>query len=322
MSNGLSNDDILAKFLNYEMDAAELPSNEEVQSWMELADQAATLDVPATKTKEKAWAELEAKISAEESTTATIRPLAAETSNKQNFAPWLASAAAAIALLIGVYFFWPSSDGVFHTGPGEIASVELPDGSRVTLNENSSLNYDSENWSTDRKVQFEGEGFFQVKKGETFTVQTPNLNVQVLGTSFGVNTSTDLTSVACVTGKVKVFDPEDESVNEVITAREFVHVDHVQSQIELGKREMNEANVELPAYATKKLSFSNTPINEVLTAVGEQFNVEIVYNEQDVKRYTGTFYTNSLVEALQFICEPMGFQFIFEGEESVLIQTK
>lgn len=68
------------------------------------------------------------------------------------------------------------------------SEVTLSDGTKIILNKNSSLTY-SNTFGTDiRKVQLEGEAYFEVAKnpGKPFIVDMGNAYIQVLGTVFGI----------------------------------------------------------------------------------------------------------------------------------------
>lgn len=71
---------------------------------------------------------------------------------------------------------------------GESAFIELPDGSRVWLNASSSLEYPGNMSRYGRTVRLRGEGYFEVAPDQQhpFEVQTQDLSVQVLGTSFNL----------------------------------------------------------------------------------------------------------------------------------------
>ena len=74
------------------------------------------------------------------------------------------------------------------------SEILLPDGSAVTLNANSKLQYYTH---SARKVWLEGEAFFEVKKipetAEPFQVVTNDLTITVLGTTFNVNSRNEQT---------------------------------------------------------------------------------------------------------------------------------
>ncbi|MEM1122003.1 MAG: FecR domain-containing protein, partial [Bacteroidota bacterium] len=140
-------------------------------------------------------------------TTATIRPM-------QRIKTWLV--AASVLLLVGIggkvvwkQFFQTDFPTTYAANFGELKVVNLPDGSKVHLNANSTLRL-ADNWEQgkDRKVWLEGEAFFEVSKQPAtqakFQVVTEGLTVEVLGTQFNVNTRQSNTSVYLKEGKIQL----------------------------------------------------------------------------------------------------------------------
>src|SRR5690625_184565 len=123
--------------------------------------------------------------------------------------------AASIALVIGLYFLIAGKGDflqgqqelVYRTGFGEKLDIELDDGSQITLNANSVLRW-AEDWqdNKDRQVVLEGEAFFEVKRqdGIPFTVMTDDVAVEVLGTSFNVDSRESSTRVYLDEGKINL----------------------------------------------------------------------------------------------------------------------
>lgn len=68
--------------------------------------------------------------------------------------------------------------------------VSLPDGSKVTLNRYSTLTYSKKFSEENRLVAITGEAFFEIshKSFKPFRVKAGNAEVEVMGTSFNVNT--------------------------------------------------------------------------------------------------------------------------------------
>ena len=114
-------------------------------------------------------------------------------------------AAASILLLVsvGFYFINKNTKITHKTNYGEILNIKLQDGSDVTLNSNSSLSYYK---NESRKVWLSGEAFFQVDKKKAtnakFWVLTNDLEVEVYGTSFNVNTKKQKTDVFLEEGNI------------------------------------------------------------------------------------------------------------------------
>lgn len=98
---------------------------------------------------------------------------------------------------------------------GKMATLNLPDGSRICLNSISDLTFPSKFTDTGRMVYLSGEAYFSVAKDEQkpFTVLSDNMDVSVLGTEFNFETSGRDAVVTLVSGKVLVkTDMEDSCV--------------------------------------------------------------------------------------------------------------
>jgi len=95
---------------------------------------------------------------------------------------------------------------------GERKYYQLPDGSAVWLNAESTLRYAAAFADSIRKVQLDGEAYFEVKKDVTrpFLVEVYGSTVAVLGTSFNVSSyqNEKEVKVALLEGKVKVQNTE------------------------------------------------------------------------------------------------------------------
>ncbi len=125
------------------------------------------------------------------------------------------AAAVAVFVVLGSLLFFPASrqtlpDVVLTTiqAPlGSRANIVLPDGSDVWLNAGSLLEYNTDFMSGDRQVKLTGEAFFDVKKGDRpFIVNTREINIRVLGTSFNVKAydEDDYIEATLVTGSLLI----------------------------------------------------------------------------------------------------------------------
>lgn len=121
------------------------------------------------------------------------------------FWPVAASIAALICLTAGMLWYQQPREIIYQTGNGEQLDLKLSDGTSVSLNANSSLRFFSDN---SREAWLEGEAYFEVeKKLDTrakFLVYTEDLVVEVLGTSFNVNSHSEKTEVVLESGEVKL----------------------------------------------------------------------------------------------------------------------
>lgn len=93
------------------------------------------------------------------------------------------------------------------TPPGERVAMVLSDGTRVYLTSNSYLKYPTTFDDDKREVTLVGRAYFEVSKSKTpFLVNTSDMEVEVLGTSFDVESHSNNhnANVILVEGSVKV----------------------------------------------------------------------------------------------------------------------
>ena len=100
-------------------------------------------------------------------------------------------------------------------------TITLPDSSRITLNQFSEVRTDLQHWSNSkREVWLTGEAFFEISKVQTgdshynnFMVHTPKGDIEVLGTSFNVQTDSLGFSTALHTGSIKAHIGQEEVIS-------------------------------------------------------------------------------------------------------------
>jgi ferric-dicitrate binding protein FerR (iron transport regulator) len=98
---------------------------------------------------------------------------------------------------------------------GAKSQIILTDGTKVWLNAGSRLSYSTAYASSDRTVQLEGEGYFEVAPNHDipFEVKTSLLTVKATGTSFNVKAyATDsIVETILVDGKVEISRPQESN---------------------------------------------------------------------------------------------------------------
>lgn len=214
---------------------------------------------------------------------------------------WAAAAAILIAVLLGglVGYFANQpgqSEGqemvkaprieTYHTDYGEKLTFRLSDGSIITLNGNSSLIFSStieEGLNTE--VELEGEAYFNIAhlEGEdqrTFTVQTEDGSIRVLGTRFAVNTFRNETKTVLEEGKVAIKNRGSSTGYELAPGQLARFKSHD------NKITVKKVNTQLyTSWTQDKLVFENTSMREVSERIEDNFGVEVVL-EQSFKQET------------------------------------
>jgi ferric-dicitrate binding protein FerR (iron transport regulator) len=124
------------------------------------------------------------------------------------------AAVAALLLVAGYYYHTAKIDRIasaIHTvsvPPGQRANILLPDGTNVWLNARSEIRYPSFFAGRERKIELDGEAYFEVSRDENtpFIVHTDQCDVEVLGTTFNVDAynHSGYFSVALIEGSVRL----------------------------------------------------------------------------------------------------------------------
>ncbi len=240
--------------------------------------------------------------------------------------PWskLMRIAAVVALFIAVgfalYQMFADKTTVL-MAYDSVATETLPDGSRVTLNRNSSLSYPEKFSDDQRKITLDGDAFFEVVEDpqRPFLVDAGNLRVQVLGTSFYVNSGgTDRTAeVAVSTGKVSV---ASESAGEmVLLPGEKAVLDPQGSTL----KKLNVSDHNFLAWKTKKLVFEHDNLSAVAQQIEQAYGVQIEFAGEETGscKLTATFEDLPLEDVFGIIAETLNVQitkkddiFVIRGE--------
>lgn len=169
----------------------------------------------------------------------------------------------------------------YRTEYGEQQTIQLPDGSTVQLNANSTLTLD-ERWDTNtrREVWLEGEAYFSVEKKPAtqakFVVRTPGLNVEVLGTQFNVNTKEETTQVVLDEGQVKLLTVNEDSTRTItMIPGEVANYSKLTHKI-------NKQRIDTQPYSTWKdgyLTYQAATLSEVLDDVHATYGYTIVIQD-------------------------------------------
>lgn len=212
------------------------------------------------------------------------------------FKKWIYySSAAVLAIILGISISYHRE---FTSNNSVIASIELPDGSQVSLNAGSVLSYSPLLWMFKREVKLDGEARFTVVKGEKFVVKTYNGDVRVLGTQFNVYSRNRIFEVSCYSGRVMV-----TTLDTVFLEKgDFVSLEDGALAVQNGA-----VSSELKGWADGYISFERIPLQRVLNEIEINYGVNIDNKDTNDYIYTGNFIKPSTAgEALEIILSPYG----------------
>lgn len=220
-----------------------------------------------------------------------VRPLRHEAAPKWWHNSLRVGSIAASLLLMAVVFLWWGSgpaERFYQTEAGEVLELLLPDSSMVTLNGNSSLRF-AERWDAaeTRIVKLSGEAYFDVKpKPATqakFQVKTTELTVEVLGTSFNVNSRQAKTKVFLDEGKITV---KLEALPEVkLRPGELLTYSRDDSKSLLTRKDDSELHT---SWKSGVLEFKDAPLLEIVRKLEAANDIRIDIKDKNLesRRYT------------------------------------
>jgi len=286
-------DTILARWLANELTSEELSEFEKTEAFLEYnaIANASSQFLKPDYDKEALFKKLVATRDAtKKSNVITLRPII-----------YGLAIAASIIVLFGVFLNSKS----YSTGIGEQLLVNLPDGSTVNLNANSSLEHSRFFWTQNRTVDLDGEAFFDVEKGQKFSVVTSSGAVSVLGTEFNVSAREKSFALQCFEGKVKYENQQNKDA--ILQAGDAIIV--VNGQIEKHK-----VSSEKPLWLNGISSFNNQTLETVIDDLISQYDITIKNKNVDLnQRFTGSFVHNDIDTALKTILVPMGIKYTLQN---------
>ncbi len=264
-------------------------SNEATDELGEFLNKSSKARIPKSDRKEEIWDRIEEEISEDQKAVPIWRYI---------------GIAASLLLIASIVFLFsknnPPISVQVDTQLAESKTVNLPDGSKVTLNANSTIAY-SEQW--DRKINLNGEAFFEVIKGGDFIVSTKMGSVEVLGTSFNVFSRDSTFEVSCKTGKVKV-DIPSKSFSQSITPGESLVLESDTVKKTLVSAEL------VGKWKSGEFHFTEQMLSNVLKEMERQFDVSLMVADSSNIEFSGYFFTDKSIEdALDMVCLPLGLTY-------------
>lgn len=215
--------------------------------------------------------------------------------------------AAAILMIaiaaFSIYYYMNKQDSQQLVAQVQIQEIELSEGSKVTVNSNSTLTYPKKFDPDKREVELTGEAFFEVSKDpeRPFIINAGDIRVEVLGTSFNVKAyeNQGQIEVTVASGKVAVF-PLDNPDDRVVLVKGQKAIFYKSSmKIEA---DVNE-DINFASWKTKEIIFEDTPMPEVIRIINEIYKSELTLDGDQLKEcpVTTTFDNQSLESVLNVL---------------------
>lgn len=193
------------------------------------------------------------------------------------------------------------------------ARFALPDGSSVWLNRHSTLSYSDNLRGRVRRLDLDGEAFFDVEKDpeHPFVVSTRNVAVEVLGTKFTLSAyDSRPESVYLESGKVSL--SSESFPQTALLPGEAFTFDPVSGTVSHRK----EKAVNHLSWTGDRLEFANAELGDIMTSLEHWYNVKINMDADAASvRLTLTVRGEPLAEILNAISRISGHGYTINGNE-------
>lgn len=187
---------------------------------------------------------------------------------------------------------------------GGVYKLILNDGTQVWLNASSQLRYPANFEKNNRTVFLEGEAFFEVTKDalRPFRVVAGGKTIEVLGTSFNINTYHRKMQATLVEGRIKIINKGKQSFlepgQEATVTDENTYV----------------ASVDVtPSIAWKNgdFYFNDEDLKDIMDEISRWYDIRLNYSGKlPVGKYTGAISRNAtLAEVLEMLKDVTALSF-------------
>lgn len=251
----------------------------------------------------------------------------------------LAIAASFLIVLAGAFYF-RGNNGDSNTTPNKIIThsvsnspVNLPDGSVVVLSADSRLSYDEKFSAVNRVVNFEGEGFFNIKHDadHPFIVRTKDADVHVTGTVFRLTTSgiKNKFEAILIKGRIEVsLKDKSEQKIELKPSQKIT----ILSQASSGDiKKTNQDSIQIQNIAitdsmlasfeslNQYLDFRNNTLEEIAVSLERQYHIKVIITGNvKRKKYTGAFKNKDLKYVLEILKLSNNFNYNIKNDTLII----
>jgi ferric-dicitrate binding protein FerR (iron transport regulator) len=155
----------------------------------------------------------------------------------------------------------------------------LPDGSKVWLNNASTLKYPVVFNGKERRVELKGEAYFEITKhtGKPFLVSTQSSSIEALGTSFNVSAyaDEDVQRTTLIDGKVRV-----KTLSDSLLLNPGEQAEETRTRLSIRRPDV----YSVISWRRGFFNFSDADIETVMRQIGRWYDVRIRYAGRPAKQ--------------------------------------
>ncbi|MCF2487950.1 FecR family protein [Dyadobacter sp. CY347] len=257
---------------------------------------------------------------------------------------WISGIAASVAIAAGLYFSYPISKEQpvsiieeiqkkkqseivqFVNTESRIITHILPDSSSIIMHPEASVTYPAKFDADRRFVTFSGEGFFDITKDKNrpFLIQSGEMVIKVLGTSFNVKAASaqKVFQVDVMTGSVEVTAPGKETKSQQLVLKPKQQaIFEIESKKLISKQMTLHARKEI--YEPVTVVFEEAPLNKVIEQLEKRFNVNIHLSNPATATcsVTANFEAQPFTVILEMLCTTLEANYTISGNTILLNGT-
>lgn len=231
-----------------------------------------------------------------------------------NIKPHLKYAPALGIFFIAIFFSISNSDSL-KTRVGEEKVFTLKDGSKIYLNSVSSLAVDENYNLLNRKVELNGEAYFEIEKGALpFIIKTQYGEVTVLGTSFNMKNRDEIFELGVTSGLVN-FTSKGKSYN--LEKGQELQI----SEKYLNKNGLRKIYIDYPGWRHDKIFCNQKSLKQITLELERKFDVSFNFSSPQIEKLTitGIIDINNLKSSIRAITTLSQRKFKFDGENCIIL---
>ena len=235
----------------------------------------------------------------------------------------LAMAASFLLLAVAAFLLTDIGDTLeesVYASDNKTRKVDLADGSTVVLNKDSYLHVPVSFSKSNRKVELQGEAFFEVasRKAYPFEIITGESIVTVLGTSFNVKTTKDNCIVGVISGKVRLEDAE--GTHKVLLKKDEVGT-HTYEDDSVVKRQVPADNMNY--WKRENVVFKSISVRSVISQLSLMYGVDIQLENDDISECKVSLVSNEITidKVLEKVCLSLSAQMATIDNETFVIKN-
>lgn len=202
-----------------------------------------------------------------------------------------------------------------YTKPGIITQIDLPDGTRVWLNDCTRLRYPEVFSGRKREVYLDGEAYFEVLSNpeNPFVINSPMANTTVTGTHFNLNAYSDnqFFEATLHEGKITL-----DKNSQTIAMKPGEQVLYNTLTGKIVKRMVDPANSS--AWINGKLVLRDEKLEVALKKIAKRYHVDLVISDPEINNLllTATIQNETLDQTLRMISSAIPLKYTSIGDSN------